>query len=218
MDFLLPDKLTRLRLQQSLIGSGQTHFRLAKGRAVALMPGEWRRIVAFYDDRTYRTGLWLRRSLWLQVPFTIALLILTVNIGMLNDLVERLDSLAPGVMVLVYTLGWPIAALWRHVRAVQNAVDDIHTELAKRPVVLINEPAKLKELNTLERLLMAFMGPSVFINLYGSINPEAYRNTPFLGHQLGWTSLIALSVFGLIIWRHRKGRPSIPVPDAKSPD
>lgn len=218
MVFLLPDKLTRLRLHQSFVGTGQSHFRLAKGRAVALEPGEWQQIAAFYHARTYRTGLWLRRSLWLQIPFTIALLVLTVNVGVLNDLVEWLDSLAPGVMVVVYTLGWPLAALWRHVRAVQHAIDDIHAELAKRPVVLIDEPAGLSELNTLERLLMIFMGPSVFIDLYGSINPEAYRNTPFLGRELGWTSLIALAVFGLIIWRHRKGRPTVSVPDARSPD
>jgi hypothetical protein len=218
MDFLLPDKLTRLRLQQSLVGADQGHFRLGKGRAVELEPGEGQLILDYYNARTHRTGVWLRRSLWLQVPFTIGLLVLTLNIDVLNDLVLRLDDLAPGVMVLVFTLGWPLAALWRHIRAVESAVDEIHAELAQRPVVKIGEPVRSSELHALERLLMIFMGPGVFIDLYGSINPEAYRNTPFLGRQLGWTSLIALLVFGLILWRHRKGRPTMRVPDANLPE
>ena len=49
------------------------------------------------------------------------------------------------------------------------------------------------------------LGPHLLIEIYGSINPDAYRNTPLLGTQLDWTSGVSFAILAAVIYFKVRG-------------
>ena len=58
----------------------------------------------------------------------------------------------------------------------------------------------------LEIAALLLVGPHLIVQVYGSLNPDAYRNTPLLGTELDWSGIAGFLILAAILllrWRPR---------------
>jgi hypothetical protein len=181
---------------------GRVTYRLADGSGqVSLETSEWRALTARFEDES-------RLVLRTAKLALLALFPVTFVYGM------TLGQIMPGaglVIVAAIFLGPPGIYLWQS-HKVARIARNIEAELANRPRVAAPRTAQPRAMRGLEIAALLLVGPHLIVQVYGSLNPDAYRNTPLLGTQLDWSGIagfLILTTILLLRWRPRrpKSRP-----------
>ena len=100
--------------------------------------------------------------------------------------------------------GLPLGALILHGRTVLRANERVRAELTG--FRQYRAPHRLPSRTALptERLAILTVVPYLIIQIYGTIDPDAYLNTPWTGTQLDLVSVIAVAILagvGFLRWR-----------------
>jgi len=198
--------ITRLRQNSEPITADRTRFRMRDGKGDVILPtADWNALGDRVRDKVRPSA---RRLLWALVatiPFGIFLCAVIAAVPGLAAALDMVDLFAPGLSVLLITSGLPLYAMARHMLVVQRAVDDVHRSLAAYPRVEASEPAPRKQaLQAFEIAALILVGPRLLIQAYGSLNPDAFRNTPWTGAHLdasGVAGLVVLAALALLRWR-----------------
>jgi hypothetical protein len=93
--------------------------------------------------------------------------------------------------------------------AVQREIDRTRALLARRPRRNAPAAAPRRALNLAELAAIVLLGPHLVIQIYGTLVPGAFRNTPWTGTRLGWSGWAALALFVVLIalrWREHADR------------
>jgi hypothetical protein len=194
------------RLEQCATFEGGTVFvRLPDRRFEARMTtSDWAAIIERHHGAVRESrGQW--RILMLgTIPLALVILGITVNVPALNALLNSSDRAVPFILPFLITSGLPIVAIVRHVRAVLRSVDRARLEIDSFPRVVARHRAPARDAGPLLKVGIFAIVPLLLIQTYGSINPDAYRNTPWTGTRLGPVSLVlALALLGLLVARWR---------------
>jgi len=178
---------------------GRVAYRLAdKSGHVSLDAGEWAAMIAQFDRESGKVLRTARRCL-------IGLLPGIFVYGMTLAHVLPFGGL---IIVLAFFLGPPGIYFWQSNR-IDRIARRIDAQLAGRPKVAAPPRQPWRVPRGLEIACAVLVGPHLLFEVYGSINPGAYRNTPLLGTQLNWTSFISFSVIAAIVyfrWRAARQR------------
>lgn len=202
------ERLALRSLQQRCVREGGfVYFRIEDGAGdVRLTPREWERMLHRVGNRIEPSGRFARRAVWLAIPFAIALLAIVANVPGLAQMIDRGPPPLPLLAWLAISCALPGAALVRHAAAIHHARRDLIDELAERPRCTAPGAPPPRGMGLAERLVIILAGPHVFIQLYGSFDPDAYRNTPLSGTQLNWVGvagMLALVALAAYEWRAR---------------
>jgi hypothetical protein len=177
---------------RATIGDGRVTYRLADGSGhVGLDAAEWRAMNAEFDERSRQVLRKARR--WLIGLFP-GIFLYGMTVG----------QIMPGAGLIIVAgifLGPPGIYLWQSHR-IKAISRDIENVLADRPKVVAPPRAPWRIPRWLEIICAVLVGPHLILEVFGSIYPEAYRNTPLLGTSLNWTSLVSFSVIVAILYFH----------------
>ncbi len=211
MDVFLIDKLAVTRLQQrceQTSGSSRL-FRVDALQAVTVSEAEWQDIGRWFRATVAPSARLLRWAIWLQVPVAIALLALILGVPLFRHAAESADAHTPGLTWPLLSVLLPLIAAARHNRIVAGAVRTVVSNLAERPRIAIEAPHGQGGLHAIEIVALVLFGPGTIIDLYGSLVPHAFDHTPWMGRQLGWTSIVGLVAFSaiLLLRAHRRFGP-----------
>jgi hypothetical protein len=138
------------------------------------------------------------------IPLAIALLGIIYNVPWLAAAFDRFDQAVPLVLPLLLTSGLPIVAIWRHALKVQRSIDRARIELKSFPAFAIRHRPPPREAGPVMKLALFVTIPTLVIQAYGSMYPDAYRNTPWTGTQLGGSSLILVLVLAAALVARRR--------------
>jgi hypothetical protein len=185
---------------RATIEGSRVTYRLADGSGhVGLDAAEWR---SLNDELDARSGEVLRKAkkrLFLLFP---CIFVYGMTLG----------QVMPGAGLIIVAgifLGPPGIYLWQSHR-IERISREIEQVLANRSKVVAPPPAPWRVPRWLEIACAVLVGPHLILEVFGSIYPEAYRNTPLLGTSLNWTSLVSFSVIAAIFyfhWRAVQHRP-----------
>ena len=177
---------------RATIEGGRVTYRLADGSGhVGLDAVEWR---SLNDELDARSGEVLRKAkkrLFLLFP---CIFVYGMTLG----------QVMPGAGLIIVAgifVGPPGIYLWQSHR-IERILREIEEVLAARQKVVAPPPAPWRVPRWLEIVCAVLVGPHLILEVFGSIYPEAYRNTPLLGTSLNWTSLVSFSVIAAIFHFH----------------
>ena len=129
-----------------------------------------------------------------------------------------IGQVLPGAGLLIVIgifLGPPAIYLSQSYR-VRGAAEAIDLKLALRNRVAAPPPKPFRIPRALEIASFVLVGPHLLLELWGSIRPETYRNTPLLGTELNWTSAISFAVLaGVLYFKWRAERFVAIEPDVR---
>ncbi|WP_136943069.1 hypothetical protein [Sphingomonas baiyangensis] len=200
--------MARLRFRQrgEAMRDGTVHVDPRDGGGRVPMPREeWDRCVDWFACEIRPATRALKLLILLQIP----LAILTLGILTRLDLIAPIDRMFAGafaiVPVLVVTC-WPLllgaAIYWRAYRTIVRHFAD---GLAQRPRVPAADRTT-RRLHLAEIVALVLVGPHLLIALYGTLAPNAFDHTPWMGTRLGPLDLIGFALLGWIGWRHLRRR------------
>jgi hypothetical protein len=181
---------------RATVSGGRVTYWLADGSGhVGLESSEWRALIARFEDESRMV---LRRA----KLALLALFPVTFVYGM------TLGQIMPGaglVIVAAIFLGPPGIYLWQS-HKVARIARNVEAELASRPKVAAPRTSQPRAMRGLEIAALLLVGPHLILQVYGSLNPDAYRNTPLLGTQLDWSGIAGFLILATILllrWRPR---------------
>jgi hypothetical protein len=103
-----------------------------------------------------------------------------------------------GIVILLAIFGGPIAIyLWQSHRIKAIAVG-IESELARRPEAPRPAIAIPRIPRWLEIAAALFVGPHLIFQAYGTLNPDAFRGTPWMGTRLDWSAAVGFAILAAI--------------------
>ena len=187
---------------RATVGSGRVTYRLADGSGhVGLETSEWRALTARFEDES-------------RVVLRTAKLALLALFPVIFAYVMTLGQIMPGGGIIIVAgifLGPPGIYLWQS-HKVARIARNIDAELARRPKVAAPLTSQPRAMRGLEIAALLLVGPHLILQVYGSLNPDAYRNTPLLGTELDWSDIAGFLILATILllrWRPRwPTRPS----------
>lgn len=169
---------------------GRIVYRLAdRSGHVRVERAEWDRLLEEFSTRVRDIQRGTRK--WLIGLFP-GIFLFGMTIG----------QILPGaglLIVLGIFLGPPAIYLSQSYR-VRWAAEAIDLKLALRNRVAAPPPKPFRIPRALEIASFVLVGPHLLLELWGSISPETYRNTPLLGTELNWTSAISFAVLAGVLW------------------
>lgn len=199
---------------------GRIVYRLADGSGhVSIERHEWN---ALLTEFTLEARAAVRQARWCFVGLFPGIFIFAMTIG----------QLLPGaglLIVLGIFFGPPGIYLWQSYR-VKRAAKAVEEKLAFRNRVAAPPPVPFQLPRWIEIASFVLVGPHLLIEIYGSINPDAYRNTPLLGTELDWTSGVSFAILAAVFyfrvrgsdfsWRHEINWPFLgrPREEAEVPE
>jgi hypothetical protein len=186
---------------------GRIVYRLADGSGhVSVERHEWD---ALLTEFTLAARAAVRQARWAFVFLFPGIFIFGMTIA----------QILPGgglFIVLGIFFGPPGIYLWQSYR-VKGAAKAVEEKLTFRKRVSAPPPVPFKLPRWVEIASFVLVGPHLLIEIYGTINPDAYRNTPLLGTSLDWTSAISFAILAAVIyfkvrgsdfsWRHEINWP-----------
>lgn len=200
------------RLQHRCVSltADRVRFRMGGGEGdVILSNTQWDALGSRFRDAVRPSARALFWALVATIPFGILLCAVIAAVPGLAATIDALDAILPGLSVLLVTSGLPLFAMARHMIAVQRAVDMTRGALATCPRIEASVQAPRKRaLQFFEIAALVLVGPHLVIQTYGSLNPQAFRNTPWAGTHLdisGIAGFVVLAALGLLHWM-----PSLP--------
>lgn len=211
IDLFLYEHIARTRLRQGCVedGSGGFYYRMGKGRsAVRLSASEWEWVEGRFREEIAPTAKALKLAIWMTIPFGIALVIVINSITALDAAVAAFDRVFPMLYPFLVTSALPLGMMAQHMLAVQRAVDRSRERLQSRPRCTIPAGTRRRRgLNALELIALIAVGPHLAYEIYGSVNPDGLRNTPFSGTHLDAWGLMGIAVLVLMAalrWREAR--------------
>ena len=177
---------------RATVHGGKVTYRLAdKSGHVSLDIAEWQ---SLNDELDVRSGEVLRRAkrCLFMLPFAV------FAYGM------TLAQVMPGaglIIVAALFLGPPGIYLWQSNR-IERIAREIDEVLADRPKVIAPPRAPWRMPRWLEIACAVLVGPHLVLEVFGSIYPDAYRNTPLLGTSLNWTSFVSFTLIATVFYFH----------------
>lgn len=209
-DLFLFEKIAVTRLRQRCVedGSPGVRLRMADGRGdVRLAAHEWEALGGWFRDRVTPSAKRLRLAVYATLPLIIAFLGIAANFPPLKSAAEWLFEASPAFFMLFLCGVLPLTMATLHALAVQRAIDGVNEALASRPRLGTSCVARPRALNALELVALVLAGPHLVLGIIGSLNPNAFRNTPWTGTHLdaaGIAGLIVLLALGLLRWRRMR--------------
>jgi len=203
VDIFLFQQISTARLEQWAEEEfGSVMVRLPGGQHEArLTPAQWQAILDRYHAVVDPSAKWLKWAFILTIPFAIAILAFISAIPPLKQAAFALDRAVPIVLPLLVMSGLPIAAIIMHARNVLRSFDRARAELARYP----RQPARHRmppsNARPLEKVAIFAVFPYLIIQTWGTIDPDAYRNTPWTGTQLDLTSVVGVAVLAWLGYR-----------------
>jgi hypothetical protein len=169
---------------------GRIVYRLADGSGhVSLDPHEWNSLTAAFSAEAKAI---VRQALWCGGFLFPGIFVFGMTIG----------QVLPGaglIIVLGIFFGPPGLYLWQSYR-VKWAARALEQKLAFRRRVSAPPPVPFRLPRWIEIASFVLVGPHLLIEIYGTINPDAYRNTPLLGTELDWMSAISFAILAAVIY------------------
>ena len=215
MDLFLFEKIAVTRLKQRVVDDGLqgVRLRMPDGKGdVRLATHEWEALGGWFRAQVTPSARRLRLAVLLTLPLIIAFLAIVANVPLLKTAFEWLFDLSPPLSMLFLCGALPLTMTTLHALAVQRAMDGVNEALADRPRHGTSCLPASRALNGVELIALVLVGPHLIIGLWGSIFPNAFRNTPWTGAHLdafGVAGIAVLLVLGLLRWRRgRSFRPS----------
>ncbi len=179
---------------------GHVYVRHRRGREVRLAPHLWSAILDDYRAAVLPSRRRLRWAMILAIPFSIFLIVIMKAIPGLEAVVYAIDRTIP-IVTLLIAAGLPIAAITSHVVTLQRAMDRARRDLDRHPHQAARPHPVSPGASPLEKLAAFVLIPHLLIQIYGSIDPDAYRNTPWTGTRFDVSGLAALAILGWLGWR-----------------
>ncbi|HEX8366752.1 MAG TPA: hypothetical protein VF603_15845 [Allosphingosinicella sp.] len=176
---------------------GRVVYRLVDGSGhVALRKKEWDAVGIAFDEATRPVG---RRVNGLSVALYPAIFLFAVSFGQVIP--------GAGLIILLAIFLGPVAIyLWQSNR-IESISRRIEAELASLPRVAAPPADPSRAPRWLEIVAMLIVGPGLIIQLYGSFDPGAFRNTPWSGTHFDWKGWLGVAVLcGLAFYRYRGRR------------
>jgi hypothetical protein len=209
VDFFLFEKfaLTRLR-QRCQVEGDACRVRRKRGGWVMLSRAEWDEIRECFAARIAPSGKALRWSIWLAIPFAIAVLALLSSVPPIHAALNEIDGTPGFLLWLVISCGLPVTMAALHIRAVRRALAEVESRLGGR--ARCEAPAALppKAISLFEILALVFVGPHLVVEIIGTLDPNAFLNTPWSGTSLDSYGYAGLAIFAVLGgFRLRRMRP-----------
>ncbi len=203
MDVSLFQSISTARLKQWATQEGENvYVRLPDGTQEArLTPAEWRLIVARFEGKVIPSAWWMRLACILTLPFGIMLLLTIGSVPALRSAFDAFNDTIPIVLPLLCMSGLPITAIVLHTRNVLRALDQARSELFGFPRQEAPNRKPPREALPLEKVAIFAVLPYLLIQIWGTIHPDAYRNTPWTGTRLDLTSVVGVAALVWLGWR-----------------
>ena len=193
------------RHRATAVGGGRVVYRLADGSGnVVLDAEEWDAVGEYFRAQVRPIG---RKTTWLSIGLFPAIFVFGMTIAQILP--------GGGILILAGILLGPIAIyLWQSYR-IKHIARAIEKELARLPRVAAPPPPVWRSPRWLEIACILLVGPGLIIQVYGSLNPTAFRNTPWTGMRLEWGGIAGFALLGaMLFYRWRAARDAPPeVPD-----
>lgn len=186
------------------VQSGIVVYRLADRSGFVAVPiDQWD---ALGQEFSSRAAPIQRRAHWLMGGIVPGVVLIGL-FGMFGQgLGDWVGSLL-GISILLLLWVGPIAVyLWQSHRVRRIALE-IEGRLQRCRRVAAPRQGKAGPPRWLEIVLTLLVGPALLLQIYGTINPEAYRGTPLSGTSLNWVGLAglaALAFYYLLRWRAKR--------------
>lgn len=176
---------------------GRIVYRLADGSGhVSLRREEWDAVGDAFADAADRVR---RRVNRMSIALFPCIFLYAMTLGQVLPF--------SGFVVLVGIFFGPVAIyLWQS-RRIEEISRLIEAELAGLARVPAPPADPARPPRWLQIVAMLVVGPGLVIQLYGSIDPDAYRNTPWSGTHFDWKGWLALAVLCALAfyrWRSRR--------------
>lgn len=212
----LHDSLRKTRLDRRAVrlDSGDILFDAPDRKGpVRFTAADWASTQSWHAALTEPATRFFRWALVLNAPITLGLMVLLPRVAPgWRDLVHAMEQIVSPFLFLVLFMSWPaIVGLLVSLRATIRANRALDRLVADRPREAVVLP-KRRFFHGLELLALAFIGPRLILGLYGTLNPDAYYNTPLSGTQLGWIDLVGVGVLAVMVILRRKGPAILPDP------
>ena len=213
MDLFLFEKIAVARLKQRCVddGSASLRFRMDDGLGdVRLTRQEWEALGGWFRGEVAPSARKLRLAVLLTLPAIIALFGIAANFPPMMAVLESVERVSPALLMFLLCAGLPLTFMILHMLAVQRAVDGVRAALVSRPRLGASPPSRA--VNTLELIALVLVGPHLIVGLWGSLFPNAFRNTPWTGAHLDGFGVAGIALFlllGFLRWRRTR-----PIPDA----
>jgi hypothetical protein len=169
---------------------GRIVYRLADGSGhVSVDRREWE---ALLNEFSLEARAVVRRAKYCLFGLFPGIFVFAMTIG----------QLLPGaglLIVLGIFLGPPAIYLWQSYR-VKWAARRLEERLSFRNRVSAPPPIPFRLPRWIEIASFVLVGPHLLIEIYGSIDPDAYRNTPLLGTELDWTSAVSFAILAAVVY------------------
>lgn len=193
------------RHRATAVGGGRIVYRLADGSGnVALDAAEWDAVGEHFRAQVRPVG---RTTTWLSIGLFPAIFVFGMTIGQILP--------GAGILILAGILLGPIAIYLLQSYRIKHIARAIEKELARLPRVAAPPPEAWRSPRWLEIACIVLVGPGLIVQVYGSFNPDAFRNTPWTGMHLDWAGIAGFAVLGaMLFYRWRAARDAPPeVPD-----
>jgi hypothetical protein len=193
------------RHRATRISGGRVVYRLADGSGhVGLGADEWDALGAYFAAQARPVG---RTVIYWSIGLFPAIFVFGMTLA----------QVLPGGGLIILAgvfLGPPAIYLWQSHR-IKAIAREIETELARRQRVAAAPAGESRPPRWLGIAFMLLVGPGLIVQVYGSFNPDAFRNTPWTGMHLGWGGIAGFAVLvAMLFYRWRAARDAPPdVPD-----
>jgi len=191
---------TGFQHRATLLPGGRVLYRLADGSGhVALGADEWEAVGAHFRTQVRPVG---RKTIWLSIGLFPAIFVFGMTIAQILP--------GAGILILAGIFLGPLAIyLWQSYR-IKHIARAIETELARLPRVAAPPPQAWRPPRWLEVACIVLVGPGLIVQVYGSLNPDAFRNTPWTGMHLDWAGMAGFAVLAAMLfyrWRAARDAP-----------
>jgi hypothetical protein len=193
------------RHRATSVGGGRIVYRLADGSGnVVLDAGDWDAVGEHFRAQVRPVG---RTTTWLSIGLFPAIFVFGMTLGQILP--------GAGILILAGILLGPIAIYLLQSYRIKHIARAIEQELARLPRVAAPPPPPWRAPRGLEIACILLVGPGLIVQVYGSFNPDAFRNTPWTGMHLDWLGMAGFALLGaMLFYRWRAARDAPPqVPD-----
>lgn len=205
MDFSRWLAASNIERRATTLRYGRVAYRLTDGSGhVGLDAEQWAALRAYFDAESAAAG---RETRWLTIGLIPCIFLYNMTVA----------NVLPGggLVILGALLFGPVAIYLRQSNRMQRLVRAIEADLSTQPRITAPPRRSSRPPRWLETAAALLIGPYLILQLYGSLDPNAFRNTPWSGTHLDATGIVALLVLvgiGYFRWRARDRSKAEPPP------
>jgi|GEM_PF-1844097 len=119
-----------------------------------------------------------------------------------------------GIVILLAIFGGPIAIyLWQSHR-IKAIAAGIESDLVRRPKAARPASAMPRIPRWLEIAAALLVGPHLIFQVIGTLFPNAFRGTPWMGTRIDWSAAVGFAILAAILVLRRRSAPEQAEPEA----